>query len=798
MSPLHRLVSRVTLAGRRWRRVAALGLTAISVVTGCDARENGPAGVDGSSAVRLAVATNIVAAPGAVVEAIVRYTPPGGTAVVVGRDSIDIDTGGADAALALTADVSDCVAAAGSNPCQLSLQVRLTRNGALLDESTSTLSVTAGQVDVVVTTIELFEVTSVVITPTALTGLEPGDSVQLSAVGRDRNGGTVAARTVAWSVVGSAVTVSTTGMVRAVSQGSATVRASIGGRFLDLPVTVGAPTVAFLTITPTDAAVFVGGTVPFVVVARSSTGAVLTGRTITFSSSQAAVAPINSAGLATGVAPGTVTITASNNQGRNGALVTTSTTLRVDPLAIAVTPNALSFETEVGQPLPPAQAVNVTNATGGNIGTLSLVTPLPAELTASLNSSTAPATLTIRPSVPLAPGSNITRTVTVRTTNVNVAPVSVTVTIVGRTPSVFYGRFAGLVVNATNSQPIATATVIVRNQANAIVSQVATNAAGQWLSDSLPSGTYSIEITHPSFLGVTFQAQTLAGAFPIPTTSAPTAALVPIGSNPGNIFGDVRDATNDAPLLGATVELRAGANNTTGTPIAVTTTDATGFYAFSAQPAGTYTVRATRAGYSAGSVFVPVTGGSALAPVVFLSPTGVNVAWRFVLSWGASPSDLDAHLTGPIAESAQRFHVYFGDRGSFTASPFALLDVDVLDGFGPETITMSQQTGGVYRYFVDNFSEEISLRSSTARVDVYQGSTLVRQFFPPQQDGYIWTVFELDGTTLTGIGTIGTTPPLPAAMSAGPRRKIDSAAEEWYQLGPHTWRKPSGTRSGKR
>jgi hypothetical protein len=134
--------------------------------------------------------------------------------------------------------------------------------------------------------------------------------------------------------------------------------------------------------------------------------------------------------------------------------------------------------------------------------------------------------------------------------------------------------------------------------------------------------------------------------------------------------------------------------------------------------------------------------------------------------------------------------VYFGSPGSATASPFARLDVDVTDGFGPETITMAQQFPGVYRYYVYQWSSEGAIPTSNARVDVYQGNTLVRQFFPPQGTGRYWTVFEIDGATLTPVNTLGTIAP---AMVVGPVLQVDSpsarAAAEWARLMPWQWHK---------
>lgn len=766
-------------------------LLALAALASCEARDGTPTGADGVRPVQLSMGASISAAPGAVVDAIAEYTVAGSAPVRVGFDSLIVDTGGADSQLTLTADVSDCLAAASGGSCALSVRIRLKRNGVVLDETVRALTITPDVTDITLQPVELFEVSSVVITLPNVPPLELGDSVQLSATGLDRTNAAVPARNVAWSVTGTSVTVSASGMLRTVFAGTSTVRATIGGRSQTLQAVVGPPSVAQLTMTPADTTVFVGGTVTYRVTARTSTGTVLTGVPLGFFSDNASIATVSGSGVATAVVAGQTTMRVQAS-GRGGAPVSASAILRINPLAIAVNPTTLSFDTEQNQPLPPAQNVAVTSLNGGNVGTLSLVTPIDTLLTATLNGSTAPTTVTIRPSRALAPGLNLTRNVVIRSSNPAVANVSIPVTIIGRTPAATFGRFGGVVVNAANSAPIGQATVVIRTLANALVDQVFTAGNGAWTSASLASATYNVTVSAPGFQTVTVQNQFLAGGPTIPVTALATVRLPSLSAGSGSIFGSVRNATTDNALDSVTVELRAGANNTAGAPIATTSTNNDGGYLFASQPSGTYTVRATKAGFSDGAVTVVVAGTTAVAPVAFLSPVGSNVAWRFVLSWGSTPQDLDSHLTGPLAASASRFHVFFVDPGSLVASPFARLDVDVTFGFGPETITMSQQIAGVYRYYVYNFSAETPLSASNARVDVYQGNTLVRQYFPPQQSGLYWTVFEISGSTITPIGTIGDVQP--AITMPGPRRRPDSpaaqAAAEFYQLGPWTWKKP--------
>jgi uncharacterized protein YfaP (DUF2135 family) len=78
------------------------------------------------------------------------------------------------------------------------------------------------------------------------------------------------------------------------------------------------------------------------------------------------------------------------------------------------------------------------------------------------------------------------------------------------------------------------------------------------------------------------------------------------------------------------------------------------------------------------------------------------------LDWGTQPSDLDSHLSGPTPAGA-RFHCFFVTR---TPVPYVELDVDDVDAFGPETITIRRTppsaagsfVAGDYHYWVHNYT----------------------------------------------------------------------------------------------
>ena len=79
---------------------------------------------------------------------------------------------------------------------------------------------------------------------------------------------------------------------------------------------------------------------------------------------------------------------------------------------------------------------------------------------------------------------------------------------------------------------------------------------------------------------------------------------------------------------------------------------------------------------------------------IVLSLNGTNDI-RIVLTWGAQPTDLDSHLTGPNTD-ATRFHVYYAGRGSFTSAPFAGLDVDDVSSIGPDNSRALSRIRRVY------------------------------------------------------------------------------------------------------
>lgn len=98
-----------------------------------------------------------------------------------------------------------------------------------------------------------------------------------------------------------------------------------------------------------------------------------------------------------------------------------------------------------------------------------------------------------------------------------------------------------------------------------------------------------------------------------------------------------------------------------------------------------------------------------------LTLSDVNNSITMRLTWGETPADVDSHLFTPNGD-----HVYFSSQGSLAAAPFAALDVDDTDSFGPEVVTLSKLMVGTYTYGVHNYSGETSpgMTASPVRVEL--------------------------------------------------------------------------------
>lgn len=246
------------------------------------------------------------------------------------------------------------------------------------------------------------------------------------------------------------------------------------------------------------------------------------------------------------------------------------------------------------------------------------------------------------------------------------------------------------------------------------------------------------------------------------------SAKIVVVNPTGEIAGTVVNATSGELIVGALVELA----DTLGTPITSVETDASGQFHIAGVRAGVYRITARADGAIDDARRVTVQAGETTTVTFALSPHLGEGQTRVVLTWGALPTDLDSHLTGPDGDGGT-FHIYYSDPGNDSIPPYAQLDVDDTNSYGPETTTIFKQLPGSYCFYVNNYSGDGTFPASGAQVKVYQGDGLVATFNAPTTDGWNWTVFSLNGSTITPINTVGDLPTCPA-IPAEMRRQLQN------------------------
>jgi hypothetical protein len=154
-------------------------------------------------------------------------------------------------------------------------------------------------------------------------------------------------------------------------------------------------------------------------------------------------------------------------------------------------------------------------------------------------------------------------------------------------------------------------------------------------------------------------------------------------------------------------------------------------------PNGTYTATVTAAGYitSTSQIIVNNTGVSGN---IILSP--VVQGYRIVLRWNAVPKDLDLYCQNTRTNAV----VFYNSK---VAGPVNL-DVDKTTGNGPETITINSTATDIFKIVVRNYSKELPLSSSAAKVDIYSGDRLAGTFdVPTSGTGTSWDVANINSAT---------------------------------------------------
>jgi len=185
-------------------------------------------------------------------------------------------------------------------------------------------------------------VMSVVVNPASST-VRVGGTERLTATPEDANGNSLAGRTITWATSNAAIAgVDATGLVMGVAAGPATITATSEGKSGTASVTVALVPVASVTVSPASGSIVVGGTIQLMATTKDSAGNTLTGRSITWASSNTSTATVSATGLVTGVAAGAATITATS-EGKSATATVTVAVALVPVASVTVSPATASL-----------------------------------------------------------------------------------------------------------------------------------------------------------------------------------------------------------------------------------------------------------------------------------------------------------------------------------------------------------------------------------------------------------------------------------------------------------------------
>ncbi len=232
-------------------------------------------------------------------------------------------------------------------------------------------------------------VAKVIVAPSSVT-MRVGDAFQFTDTTKDASGNVLTGRTVVWSSSDTTIApVDQAGLVLAKALGTVTITASSGKASGTGSVTVSLVPVKKILIAPSSPSVIVHDSTQLSATTEDSVGNVLTGRVITWSSSNAAVSTVDANGVVTGVKVGVDTITATSGS----ATASVPFTVQAVPInAVVISPQSSNLlvgqqqtlTAEVtdnsGNPIAGSTVTFSSGATG--VATVTATGPLTATVTA--------------------------------------------------------------------------------------------------------------------------------------------------------------------------------------------------------------------------------------------------------------------------------------------------------------------------------------------------------------------------------------------------------------------------------
>jgi trimeric autotransporter adhesin len=292
-------------------------------------------------------------------------TPVATVAVSLAKSSIGV--GQTTTATALLKDsqgntlTDKIVAWQSSNPALATVNA----SGVVTGVAAGTVTISAisdGKVGSASLSITQSRAVTVAITPASPTAMV-GRSAQLGLDVRDATGAVLTGRPVTWASATPAIaTISSTGMVSALSVGSTTITATVDGVSATAQFTVTTVPVTSVAVAPTQLALNPGATAQLSVAAASSTTQSGSTRPVAWSSSNPGVATVDANGLVTAVSGGTARVSATVEGVSASADVTVAAAAPPQAATISIT-----FNSSAITPGQSTQAVATVRDAAGNV-----------------------------------------------------------------------------------------------------------------------------------------------------------------------------------------------------------------------------------------------------------------------------------------------------------------------------------------------------------------------------------------------------------------------------------------------
>jgi uncharacterized protein YjdB len=426
-------------------------------------------------------------------------------------------------ATSLSIDVSACEIDARRVPvvegaCSVAAELLLMKGSSVLDSTVvGPANVRAGD-NVAMPPATLYEVATVqILSPTdGVFRFEPETTLVLTATALDKTGAIVVGDSASWLTGASSIAtiVGATGALTTVAPGRTSITVTIGGRTATSVLEVTPLTARHVTVAAPSTTLTPGRPVTFTASYVDRKGRPLSGRTVTWTSSDSTIATVSQAGVVVGIAGGTAKITASVDGVSDGVTVTVAPP-QVASVTVSLdnpTPNvgqttqatATSKDAQgnvlIGRPVSSWVSSNPSVATVSASGVVTAVSAGAATITATVDGVvSSPATVTVR-------GSSVS---SVRVTlSASTVLVGQTVTATAAPFDVFGAPLTGRTVSAWTSSNPSVATVNANGIVTAltagvtIISATIENITGA-------SGVLTVTVPGPNSVTVTIVPSTL-------------------------------------------------------------------------------------------------------------------------------------------------------------------------------------------------------------------------------------------------------------------------------------------------